>query len=113
MTSHAIVAETGIRDESSPLCLLSIRAGIKAGGRQTDANGNFSATFFTTGDEATEDVSIPDMIEIHIEFSPGQWRCREVPLRETHRVTREGREVSIDLGIIDVDYDTCRKATGR
>jgi hypothetical protein len=109
MTLHAIVAETGVRDESSPLCLL----GIRPGGRQTDANGNFSATFFTTGDEATEDVSIPDMIEIHIEFSRGQWRCREVPLRETHRVTREGREVSIDLGIIDVDYDTCRKPTGR
>jgi len=111
MVGYAIIAETGVRDESSPLCL----EGIRAGDRSTDADGLFQATFLTTGAtlRAHENAPIPKTVEIHIEFSPGKWRCREVAVCPDQVTKVRGREAWLDLGRIEVDYDACREPVGR
>jgi hypothetical protein len=51
-------------------------------------------------------------VEIHIEFSPGVWRCREVPIGVDQVVEQGDREVRIKLGRIKVDFDACREPKG-
>jgi hypothetical protein len=110
MVGYSIVAESGIDDESSPLCLY----GIRAGNRGTKADGRFHAVFFTTGASLGKHdaTPIPGMVEVHIEFRPGQWRCREVAVSPDQVVKAKGREVWLDLGQIRVDYDACRTPIG-
>jgi hypothetical protein len=110
MEGYSVIAESGVRDELSPLCL----EGIRAGSRCTDAEGSFQATFITTGASlsAQESAPLPHLIEIHIEFSPGVWRCREVPIGVDHFVEQGDREVRIKMGRIKVDFDACREPKG-
>lgn len=111
MEGYSVIAETGDRDELSPLCLEAIRAGRP----RTDAKGRFEATFFTTGASlgAQESVPIPRLIEVHIQFSPGVWRCRELPIGIDQVAEQGDREVRIDLGRIKVDFNACREPKGK
>jgi hypothetical protein len=111
MEGYSVVIESGVRDELSPLCLEAIRAG----NRRTNADGTFRATFITTGASLGdhESAPIPSLIEVHIEFSPGEWRCREVPIGTDQVVECSDREVRIELGRIAVDFDACRQPSGR
>jgi hypothetical protein len=110
MRGYAIIAETGIDDEQSPLRLHA----INAGDRPTDGQGCFAATFFTTGFglDDSEPAPVPQVVEVHIEFAPGQWRCRVVGVEQHSAATLSNREIAIDLGQITVDYDKCRPPTG-
>ena len=102
MADYSVITETGIRDEGSPLCVIGI--GVKD--RRTDPDGRFQSTFFAKGS------SVPTEIEVHIQFSPGSWRCREVPVEPNAVQTKGDGTVSVDLGRIEVDYDLCRLPTG-
>ena len=64
MAGYAVITETGIRDESSPLCTVSV--GPVA---VTDSEGRFLSTSRIRGPSA------PATIEIHIEIKRGEWRC--------------------------------------
>jgi hypothetical protein len=109
MVGYPIVVESGIRDENSPLCLDGIRVN-----RKPDGDGHFQAMFVTTGAalEAHETPPIPSLIEVHIEFSRGKWRCREVAVKPDQVVERKGCEVWIDLGRIEVEFEACREPLG-
>ena len=111
MHGYSVIAESGIRDESSPLCL----EGIRAGEWVTDSEGRFQATFFTTGASVREHdaTPIPKVVEVHIQFSPGRWRCRDVVIRPDQVTEVKGREVWMDLGQIAVEYDACRAPVRR
>jgi hypothetical protein len=110
MAGYSIIAESGIRDESLSLCL----EGIQTGHHPTEIDGFFQATFYTRGASSHkhENAPILDMVEVHIEFSPGQWRCREVAVRPEHVVGMKDHEVWLDLGQIDVDYAAFREPIG-
>lgn len=110
MIGYAIVAESGVRDEASPLSL----HGIKAGRRDSDELGCFSATFFTTGAslDGESAAPVPLLVEVHIEFNPGKWRCRPVEVSPEMLVSLVGRQVELDLGEIPVDHELCRPPRG-
>ena len=105
MVGYSVVAETGIRDDASPLCLHSIQPGMD----NTDSHGQFERVFFTEGGgiEPMDNAPVPKLIEIHIQFKPGVWRCREVGL-DNATVQVRGHETEIDLGLIEVNYAKCR-----
>jgi hypothetical protein len=111
MAGYSIIAESGIRDESSSLRL----EGIQTGHHPTEVDGFFQATFYTQGtpSHVRESAPILDMVEVHIQFSAGQWRCREVAVRPEHLVGVKDQEVWLDLGEIEVDYTDCREPMGR
>ncbi|MDB4679526.1 MAG: hypothetical protein P8M30_02465 [Planctomycetaceae bacterium] len=115
MEGYLAIAETGIRDESSPFELWGISGPHEPGERITDDRGRFVATFITTGmkDLPIDCVPLPPMIEIHIQFRPGTWRCREVPVLSKTQTAIADHEYEIDLGEIVVDYDLCRKPTNK
>lgn len=97
MAGFSVIGETGIRDEESPLCLVGIRKQAR-----TDTDGGFEAMFFARG------TATPAEIEVHIEFSPGIWRCRVVPIESADVQIGEDDAVHIGLGSVEVDYDKCR-----
>ena len=100
MTGFSVIVETGVRDENSPLDLLGVRHGI------TGASGDFEAAFVTPG------MATPAELEVHIEFSPGGWRCRVVPVDPANVEADGDGGVHIELGTVEVDYDKCRVPKG-
>jgi hypothetical protein len=97
MVNCSVITETGIRDDNSPLFLHSV--GPVA---QTNQEGNFLSKFFTLG------ISEPSIIEVHIEFSPGVWRCCIVPLSPQILKRKNKNNMFIDLGTVEVDYNKCQ-----
>jgi hypothetical protein len=109
MSGFSVIAESGIRDESSPFCLY----GIKRTNPMTDQDGRFNVLFFTNGtaDAVESSPSVPESIEIHIEFSPGEWRCRVVAIKAEMIYSSRNSEACLDLGEIVVRYELCRLPT--
>jgi hypothetical protein len=96
MIGFSIITETGIRDTNSFLHTVSVGPVV-----QSNSEGKFVSTFFTPKS------SIPKTIEVHIEFKPGSWRCRVVPMQPQMIKTTQEHYVQIDLDRIEVDYDKC------